>query len=80
MLHVPSEGVPYFLFFLTGMSCWRIFERGVLRVTRSRAEPRPDQEGLFPATDRADLLDRAGAHRVRRASSRCWWRRASIIS
>jgi lipopolysaccharide transport system permease protein len=35
MLRVPSEGVPYFLFFLTGMSCWRIFERGVLRVTRS---------------------------------------------
>jgi lipopolysaccharide transport system permease protein len=35
MLQVPSEGVPYFLFFLTGMSCWRIFERGVLRVTRS---------------------------------------------
>jgi len=35
MLQVPSEGVPYFLFFLAGMSCWRIFERGVLRVTRS---------------------------------------------
>ena len=35
MLQVPSDGVPYFLFFLTGMSCWRIFERGVLRVTRS---------------------------------------------
>ena len=35
MLNVPSDGLPYFLFFLTGMSCWRIFERGVLRVTRS---------------------------------------------
>ena len=35
MLDVPSDGLPYFLFFLTGMSCWRIFERGVLRVTRS---------------------------------------------
>ena len=35
MLQVPSDGVPYFLFFLTGMSCWRIFERGVMRVTRS---------------------------------------------
>lgn len=35
MLQVPSDGLPYFLFFLTGMSCWRIFERGVLRVTRS---------------------------------------------
>jgi lipopolysaccharide transport system permease protein len=35
MLQVPSDGVPYFLFILTGMSCWRIFERGVQRVTRS---------------------------------------------
>jgi lipopolysaccharide transport system permease protein len=35
MLQVPSDGVPYFLFFLAGMSCWRIFERGVQRVTRS---------------------------------------------
>jgi lipopolysaccharide transport system permease protein len=35
MLQVPSDGMPYFLFILTGMSCWRIFERGVQRVTRS---------------------------------------------
>jgi lipopolysaccharide transport system permease protein len=35
LLGVPSDGVPYFLFFLAGMSCWRIFERGVIRVTRS---------------------------------------------
>ena len=35
MLQVPSDGVPYFLFFLAGMSCWRIFDRGVQRVTRS---------------------------------------------
>ena len=35
MLQVPSDGVPYFLFLLTGMSCWRIFDRGVQRVTRS---------------------------------------------
>jgi lipopolysaccharide transport system permease protein len=35
MLQVPSDGIPYFLFILTGMSCWRIFERGVQRVTRS---------------------------------------------
>jgi lipopolysaccharide transport system permease protein len=34
-LGVPSDGVPYFLFFLTGMSCWRIFERSMLWVTRS---------------------------------------------
>jgi len=35
MLEVPSDGVPYFLFYLAGMSCWRIFERSVLWVTRS---------------------------------------------
>ena len=35
MLQVPSDGVPYFLFLLAGMSCWRIFDRGVQRVTRS---------------------------------------------
>jgi lipopolysaccharide transport system permease protein len=35
MLQVPSDGIPYFLFFLAGSSCWRIFERGVIRVTRS---------------------------------------------
>ena len=40
MLQVPSDGVPYFLFFLAGMSCWRIFERGVIRVTRSLEQDR----------------------------------------
>jgi lipopolysaccharide transport system permease protein len=35
MLQVPSHGIPYFLFILAGSSCWRIFERGVQRVTRS---------------------------------------------
>ena len=40
MLQVPSDGVPYFLFFLAGMSCWRIFERGVIRVTRSLDQDR----------------------------------------
>jgi lipopolysaccharide transport system permease protein len=40
MLQVPSDGVPYFLFFLAGHSCWRIFERGVIRVTRSLDQDR----------------------------------------
>jgi lipopolysaccharide transport system permease protein len=40
MLDVPSDGVPYFLFLLTGMSCWRIFERGVVSVTRSLDQSR----------------------------------------
>ena len=35
LLEVPSEDVPYFLFFLTGLSCWRIFERSMRWVTRS---------------------------------------------
>lgn len=35
LLGVPSDRVPYFLFFLTGTSCWRIFERSLLWVTRS---------------------------------------------
>lgn len=34
LLGVASERVPYFLFFLTGTSCWRIFERSLLWVTR----------------------------------------------
>jgi lipopolysaccharide transport system permease protein len=34
-LNVPSQGVPYFLFFLAGSSCWRVFERTLLWVTRS---------------------------------------------
>jgi len=35
LLGVPSDGVPYFLFFLAGSSCWRIFERSVQWSTRS---------------------------------------------
>src|SRR2546423_7072513 len=34
LLGVASDRVPYFLFFLTGTSCWRIFERSLLWVTR----------------------------------------------
>src|SRR5262245_60696354 len=35
LLNVPSDGVPYFLFYLAGSSCWRIFERSMLWVTQS---------------------------------------------
>ncbi len=35
LLKVGSDGVPYFLFFLTGMVTWMLFERGLLFVTRS---------------------------------------------
>jgi homopolymeric O-antigen transport system permease protein len=35
LLKVPSDGVPYFLFFLAGSSCWRIFERSVQWGSRS---------------------------------------------
>jgi lipopolysaccharide transport system permease protein len=34
-LGVPSEGMPYFLFFLTGQVTWMLFERSLLWVTRS---------------------------------------------
>jgi lipopolysaccharide transport system permease protein len=39
-LNVPSEGLPYFLFFLSGNSCWRVFERTILWVTRSLEQHR----------------------------------------
>jgi len=35
LLNVPSDGVPYFLFFLAGSSCWRIFERSMLWAAQS---------------------------------------------
>jgi len=35
LLGVPSEGLPYFLFFLTGSVTWLLFERSLLFVTRS---------------------------------------------
>jgi len=38
LLKVPSDGVPYFLFFLTGSCTWMLFERGLLLVSRSFAQ------------------------------------------
>lgn len=35
MLKVPSDTVPYLLFFLAGNSCWRIFERSLFWSARS---------------------------------------------
>jgi lipopolysaccharide transport system permease protein len=35
VLNVPSQGVPYFLFFLCGTTTWVLFERSLLVVTRS---------------------------------------------
>ena len=35
LLEVGSDGVPYFLFFLTGMCTWMILERGLRFVSRS---------------------------------------------
>jgi lipopolysaccharide transport system permease protein len=35
LLAVPSDGIPYFLFFLTGSCTWMLFERGLRFVTRS---------------------------------------------
>lgn len=35
LLNVASDGMPYFLFFLTGSCTWMLFERGVLVVSKS---------------------------------------------
>jgi lipopolysaccharide transport system permease protein len=35
LLGVPSDGVPYLLFYLTTSSCWRVFERSMRWVARS---------------------------------------------
>jgi len=35
LLNVPSDGLPYFLFFLAGQASWHVFERSLLMVTRS---------------------------------------------
>ena len=43
LLGVGSEGIPYFLFFLTGQVTWMLFERSVLWVTRSMEQ----QKGLM---------------------------------
>ena len=34
LLGVPSDGVPYFLFFLTGQAAWHVFDRSLMMVTR----------------------------------------------
>ena len=35
LLGVPSDGVPYFMFFLTGMAVWMLFEQSCMWGTRS---------------------------------------------
>ena len=35
LLSLPSDGIPYFLFFLTGSCTWMLFERGLRFVSRS---------------------------------------------
>jgi len=35
LLGVPSDGLPYFLFFLVGSAIWMVFERSCLFLTRS---------------------------------------------
>src|SRR5687768_1378394 len=35
LLKVPSDGIPYFLFFLAGQSVWYVFEQSLLMTTRS---------------------------------------------
>lgn len=40
LLHVASDGLPYILFFLGGISCWRVFERSMMWVTSSLEQNR----------------------------------------
>jgi lipopolysaccharide transport system permease protein len=35
LLGVPSDGLPYFLFFLAGQASWHVFERSLMMTTRS---------------------------------------------
>lgn len=35
LLNVPSDGLPYFLFFLTGTAAWMLFEQSLMWATRS---------------------------------------------
>jgi lipopolysaccharide transport system permease protein len=35
VLNVPSQGIPYFLFFLCGTTTWVLFERSLMAITRS---------------------------------------------
>lgn len=35
ILNAPSAGLPYFLFFLTGMTAWALFDRSLFWATRS---------------------------------------------
>jgi lipopolysaccharide transport system permease protein len=43
LLQVPSNGIPYFLFFLIGTSVWMLFDRSLLWATRSLDQ----QKGLI---------------------------------
>lgn len=38
LLQVPSDGVPYFLFFLAGQSSWHVFERALLFTSRGLSQ------------------------------------------
>lgn len=40
LLQVPSDGLPYFLFFVAGSAIWIVFERSLLWTTKSLAQGR----------------------------------------
>ena len=40
LLQISSDGLPYFLFFLSGMGVWTLFDRSLLWVTRSLEQER----------------------------------------
>jgi lipopolysaccharide transport system permease protein len=47
LLQIPSGKVPYFLFFLTGTTCWMLFERSLLWVTRSLDSQRGMMQKMY---------------------------------
>ena len=47
LLNVPSDGLPYFLFFLAGTSIWMVFERALLFATKSLDNQRSVIQKLY---------------------------------
>lgn len=60
-LRIPSEGVPYLLFFLTGVVPWQLFERSVLFGTRGLEQHRSLIKKLYFPRIMAPLASMAPA-------------------
>lgn len=47
LLNIPSNGLPYFLFYLTGMAIWMLFDRSLLWSTKSLDDQRSIIKKLY---------------------------------